>query len=174
MLREKAFKIGHIIKTHGVSGQLLVSNIIKISETDEWPDWIFLDIDSGLVPFRTNTNGMLWRDEKHLILELQNYDDLDKVQKFVGLDVWFPNEFKSQIAKTINEVSPFVGYMLLDQNGTIVGRIEELIDLPNNPLFRLEIESREVLIPAREEWILDLDEDNSRITMDLPDGLLEL
>lgn len=174
MLREKAFEIGRILKTHGVSGQLSVGAKLKISDTEEWPEWIFLDIDAGLVPFRTNQDAMIWRDEKHFILALEQHDDPDTALEFVGRDVWFPNEYKHLLVDSKSEISPLVGCLLSDLQLGEIGLIEELIDLPNNPLFRLEIEGNEILIPARTEWIISIDQENSKIVMDLPEGLLDI
>jgi 16S rRNA processing protein RimM len=96
MLRDKAFHLGRIVKTHGVSGQLTVGTKNRIVEPDEWPEWIFLEIDSGLVPFRVNPDGLIWRDERHLVIALKDIQDQDLARKMVGNDVWFPKEFKME------------------------------------------------------------------------------
>ncbi len=70
MLRDKAFHIGRINKTHGVAGQLTVSTKNKVVEPEEWPEWIFLEIDAGLVPFRVNPDGMVWRDEAQFVASM--------------------------------------------------------------------------------------------------------
>jgi ribosomal 30S subunit maturation factor RimM len=62
--------------------------------------------------------------------------------------------------------------LLYNTSGTEIGKIEEYINIPNNPLFKLFIDGEEVLIPAREEWIDEVDEIAKRIVMDLPDGLV--
>lgn len=174
MLKEKAFKIGRIIKTHGVAGQISVAAEMSIKDTDVWPDWIFIDIDSGLVPFRSDPEGMIWRDYKHIVIDLEDYDRQDDVQRFIGYDLWFPNEFKNIINVSQSQESPFLGFILMDSYGNELGKIEEYIDVPGNPLFKLNISDEEVLIPAREEWIIEQDNTARRITMDLPDGLIEL
>lgn len=174
MLREQSFKIGRVIKTHGVNGQISVATDLKITETENWPDWLFLDIDKGLVPFRTRKDDIIWRDEKHLILALDRYTSPDQALELVGNDVWFPNEFKPAIVVSSGEISPMVGFMFVDMKIGELGKIEEWIDLPNNPLFKLIIDGKEVLIPAREEWIIELDEADKRIMMDLPEGLMDI
>lgn len=59
------------------------------------------------------------------------------------------------------------------RSGCSADRIEEFID-GENPLFRVRIGSREVLIPAVEEFIADIDQERQSIEFDLPEGLLEL
>ena len=164
MLREKAFRLGIITKTHGVGGQLSLSSELKLSDPEEWPEWIFLDIDKGLVPFRTDSEYMVLRDDNHLIIALDGYDSQDKVQKLVGYEVWFPNEFKKSILGSPAENHPLIGFVLSDPNYGKLGVIEDYIDLPNNPLLKLTIEGREVLVPAREEWIISLDEQGKRMS----------
>ena len=174
MLKKKAFKIGRIIKTHGVQGQLSVASELKLSEPFEWPEWVFLDIDNGLVPFRTNPDEMIWRDHKHLIIAFSEYDKQDDVTRFIGYDVWFPDEYQSIIVGSETAEYPFLGFTLMDSSGNELGIIEEYIDVPSNPLFKLTVNYEEVLIPAREEWIVELDEPGKQIIMDLPDGLVDL
>lgn len=55
----------------------------------------------------------------------------------------------------------------------VKGVIEEYIE-SENPLFRISVGEREVLIPAVEELIVVFDEDRRTIEFSLPDGLLEL
>lgn len=59
------------------------------------------------------------------------------------------------------------------RSGCSADRIEEFID-GENPLFRVRIGNREVLIPAVEEFIVDIDQQRQSIEFDLPEGLLEL
>ncbi len=174
MLRKDAFKIGKVFKTHGISGQVSVSTYLKMSEPEDWPEWVFIDIDVGLVPFRTRKESIIWRDEKHFVLALVGLSCQDKALELLGNDVWFPNDFKPAIVDSSGGISPMIGFTLVDVKTGEMGRIEDYIDLPNNPLFKLIIKGKEVLIPAREEWIVSLDEANSRISMDLPEGLLDI
>ena len=174
MLREKAFRIGRIFKTHGVNGQLNVATDNRISEPDEWPDWVFLDIDVGLVPFRTRPKDMIWRDESHIIIALNDIEDQDKSRIFIGNDVWFPKDYKMDLLDSTSNIHPLIGYTVLDSDRGEIGKIVELMELPNNPLFKIVFNDREILVPAREEWIIEKDEAKEQIMMDLPDGLMDL
>ena len=174
MFRDKAFRLGTITRTHGISGQLKLVCDIMISEPDEWPEWVFLDIDGGLVPFRTVPEGIIYRDETDIILSLEDYYDQEKSLKLVGYDLWFPEEFRSLTEKHESTIPPIIGYILEDSEGREIGVIDDFIDLPENPLFHVMFHEKEILIPARAEWIVDVDGDARRIIMDLPDGLLDI
>ena len=55
-------------------------------------------------------------------------------------------------------------------------RIGEIVSLQENAgrdFFEVRVESRKLLVPAVKDWLLELDLENGRIVMALPDGLLE-
>ena len=48
-------------------------------------------------------------------------------------------------------------------------------DSTANPLFVVELlNGEELLVPAQEDFIIGVDADNKNITVDLPEGLLNL
>jgi len=146
----------------------------RLPEPDEWPEWIFLDIDGGLVPFRPVKDDFIWRDERHIILALGSLSSQEKAMEFIGSDVWFPADFKKLIENRGKEIFPLAGYSLYDSDGSIMGTITGFIDIPENLLFKVQAKSGEILIPARTEWIVAVDEKGQKITMDLPDGLADI
>lgn len=54
------------------------------------------------------------------------------------------------------------------------GRLTDYYDSDANPLFEVEIDGRQVLIPAVEEFIARIDFKGRTLKMVLPEGLLEL
>ena len=54
--------------------------------------------------------------------------------------------------------------------------MEEIVavdDSTMNVLFVIEKDGDELLLPAHEEFIIDLDRENRVLKVDIPDGLLE-
>ncbi len=56
----------------------------------------------------------------------------------------------------------------------VCGILADYYDSDTNPLFELEIDGRQVLIPAVEEFIAHIDFEGRRIHFVLPEGLLNL
>ena len=48
----------------------------------------------------------------------------------------------------------------------------DINDLTENVLFIVEHEGEEIMIPAADDLILDIDDENETILMDLPKGLV--
>jgi len=70
--------------------------------------------------------------------------------------------------------SYFEGFKIEDEDGNLIGDIEYVNDSTENVLFSVNHLKKEILIPAQEDLILGIDHQERIITMQLPDGLLEL
>lgn len=102
------------------------------------------------------------------------FSDLDtpeRVREFVGQQL-----FVNSGATTEDEEEFFLEDLVgfeVGANG-LHGEIIDFYDNEANPLFGVEIDGREVLIPAVEEFIAGIDFENRHVKMVLPDGLVEL
>jgi 16S rRNA processing protein RimM len=68
----------------------------------------------------------------------------------------------------------FIGFTATDRRLGDIGEITDIDESTINTLFVVENNDGEILIPAQEEFIVDIDHENSRIILDLPEGLVEL
>lgn len=67
------------------------------------------------------------------------------------------------------------GFTVLLSDRGIVGIIEEIIQNPGQDLLRiLSPEKREILVPLHSDLITGINKKKKTITMNLPDGLLEI
>ena len=68
----------------------------------------------------------------------------------------------------------FIGYQLIDKTLGPIGEIVDINDLTENVLFIVEHDGEEIMIPAADDLILDIDDENETILMDLPQGLVNM
>ena len=59
-------------------------------------------------------------------------------------------------------------------NGVSVGEIVDVDDSTANVLFRIEVDDKELLVPAVDEFVVDIDTENETIELDVPTELLDL
>ena len=93
---------------------------------------------------------------------------------FTNVEVYFP-------AKHAEDAKPgeltwdfFVGFRVEEVNYGDLGEVTEVDTATINTLFVVDHQGEELLIPAQEEFILNIDQKHKVITMDLPKGLLAL
>ena len=165
---EEVYKIGRLGKTHGVKGE--ISFLFDDDVFDRVDaDYLVLMIDGILVPFFIEEYR--FRSDTTAIVKFCDIDTQERARELTGCDVWFPRALADSDDDTITWAA-IVGFDIIDNNsGKSVGRIASIDDNTLNILFCLE-DGR--LIPASEELITDIDKEKRTITINIPEGLLEL
>ena len=161
--------LGTIAKTHGVRGELIIRTANPSYDLNK--DWesIFLQIDGILVPFFISSLRSFKPGE--WVIKLDWYEDRTQAKRLVGYTVWVPFEWLKPIEEELF-MDELTGFKVIDTTSGQKGRITGFMDIPDNPVFELEINKEKVLIPAREEFILEVDPRKKTITFELPDGLI--
>jgi 16S rRNA processing protein RimM len=112
------------------------------------------------------------KGEDDLYLKLEGIDSKEAASKFIRREVWIKEE-EVQIHTRKNNPIGWVGYQVVDQ-GKDLGPIMEVIEQPHQVLCRLEINSKEVLIPINEQTLQRIDHKSKKLLLNLPDGLLDV
>lgn len=169
---ESVYKVGSLTRVHGLKGE------ISFAFTDDvWDrvdaDYLVLRVDGILVPFFLEEYR--FRSYSVALLKFVDIDNADDALPYVGCDVYFPFDLTPEDAPEDLRWSNFTGFsvFLKDVEGT-VGTISHVDDSTANVLFTIDMASGEVLVPAVEEFIVDVDYASRRLTLDLPEGLLDL
>ena len=165
---EEVYKIGKLGKTHGVKGE--ISFLFDDDVFDRVDaDYLVLMIDGILVPFFMEEYR--FRSNATAIVKFEDIDTQERARELTGSDVWFPRALADSDDGTITWAA-IVGFDIIDANsGKPVGRIASVDDSTLNILFCLE-DGR--LIPASEDLISVIDKENKQITINIPEGLLDL
>ena len=165
---EEVYKIGKLGKTHGVKGE--ISFLFDDDVFDRVDaDYLVLMVDGILVPFFMEEYR--FRSDTTAIVKFEDIDTQERARELTGCDVWFPRALVDSDDDTITWAA-IVGYDIIDANsGKPVGRIASVDDTTLNILFCLE-DGR--LIPASEDLITGIDKENKQITINIPEGLLDL
>ncbi len=89
------------------------------------------------------------------------------------MKVLLPLEAVNEMHTQNEEWEFFVGYSIMDQHGEILGVIREVDNTTINVLFVVQNDETELLIPATEDFIVAVDEENKLLEMYLPEGLTD-
>lgn len=168
---ENTYKIGNITRIHALKGE------VNFSFTDDvWDrvdaEYLFVEIDGIQVPFFLEEYR--FRSDSVALLKFQDIDNADDAQELVGCDVYFPQSLIPADEPEEIRWSYFTGFRVL-QNGEPLGIITEVDDSTSNVLFNIDtLENGDVLIPAVEDFIIDIDHKARTVTMNIPEGLLHL
>ena len=165
--REDVYRIGKIGKPHGVKGEVSFQFDDDIFDRTD-ADFLILELDGILVPFFMEEYR--FRSDSLALMKLEGIDTQERARELTNCEVFFPRE--QQDDEENLSWAAIIGFTVIDeQTNTPVGTIASVDDSTENVLFELEDGT---LIPASEDLITNIDTKKRTITIDLPEGLLEV
>lgn len=168
--KEEVFKIGVINKPHGVKGEVSFSFTDDIFDRVEDCDYLILMMDGILVPFFWEEYR--FKSDNVALVKFEGIDTAERAKMFTNVEVYFPKKYMDE-QNEITSWNFFVGFQVNDVRHGALGEIVDVDDATMNVLFVIEKEGEELLLPAHEEFILDLDKKNRVLTVEIPEGLLD-
>ena len=170
--RETVYKIGRIGKPHGIDGEVSFHFDDDIFDRTD-ADYLILDIDGILVPFFMDEYR--FKTDETALIRFTDIDTQERARDLTGCEVYFPREHSEAETGSLSWAA-IVGFHVIDAaNGTPVGEITGVDDSTINTLFDLHTPGGDdILIPASDELITAIDTERHTITMQLPDGLLNI
>ena len=155
--------IAKILKSFGTDGGLLVSSAVALEELD-CKEPVYIVFDGLRVPF-----FILGLQEKgnRYILHLNDVCNLDDAEELAGKEIFADVEFEDE------QTDDFTGWTVLD-HGREIGKVSGMEPIPGNPcLYIQRPDSSESLIPLHEDFVVAVDEGSMRLSLNLPEGLLD-
>ena len=168
--KDEVYKIGVLNKPHGIHGELQFTFSDDIFDRTE-AEYIICMMDGILVPFFIEEYR--FRSENGALIKLEGIDDAEKARMFTNTEVYFPINAAQTASDGQYSWNFFVGFTVEDTIHGTLGQITDIDDATLNTLFVVDYQDDELLIPACEEFIIDIMPDERRILMQLPKGLLE-
>ena len=112
------------------------------------------------------------KSENEIYLSLEGVMTREDALKLVQKEVWLTEaDFKKFAAKSAP--ASLLGYTIID-DGNELGTILEVIEQPHQIICRIEVQSKEVLIPLNEAFLEKVDHRKKQVLVTLPEGLLDI
>lgn len=171
MLKEDCFLLGHISRTHSYKGEL-----VAVFDTDQPERYtelesVFVESHGELVPFfissiQTGSRG-------HFIIQFEDVDR-DQAPDMIGRELWLPLRFLPPLSGKSFYFHEVIGFKVADVNEGELGECSDVIETAAQPLFRVLDGETEILIPAIDDIIQEIDRKGQKILVKCPPGLIDL
>jgi 16S rRNA processing protein RimM len=169
---EEVYKIGRIGKPHGVKGETTLQLSDDVFDRVD-ADYLVVETDGILVPFFFEEYR--FRSDSVVLVKFCDIDTLEQAKELTGCDVYFPRSLSDNDVEAMTW-SAIVGFQLVDAiYNKVVGEITAVDDSTLNVLFEVTTtDGRNILVPASEELIQDVDTQQRTIYINIPEGILDL
>jgi 16S rRNA processing protein RimM len=159
---ETAVTIGRITSIHGVKGELRVMPLTDFPERFDAGAEVWLDGE----PLRVRRRR--WHG-KEMIVSLEGVDTRDDAEALRGKDLLAPSP--KQLEAGVFYQHDIIGLRAVTPAGEVLGRISEVIATGSNDVYVVVGDRGELLLPALEDVVREIDVANGRIVVELLEGL---
>lgn len=165
------FYLGSISKTFGYQGQVVV--YLDTDEPEKYADLrsVFINAGGEMLPY--------------MIEDIQYRGGHTAIVKFLDVDA---NEcrslLKSELYLPLSELPPLtgnkfyfhevIGFTVIDKTHGNIGICKEFIEISQQPIMQVELNGKEILIPAIDEVFETIDRDNKIMNINAPEGLIDI
>jgi 16S rRNA processing protein RimM len=171
---ETLIKIGATQNTHALKGELKV--FIEEEYEDDFLniDTVFLTIAGKNIPYFIESV----RGGNAMIVKFEDIDTIEAAAKIAKKPIQIratdriPEE--ERIVEEISSFDYLEGYMMVDKSIGQLAVIEEVMEMPQQEMAVIQYLNQEKLVPLNDRFIVSVDDKNKIVTVDLPEGLLEL
>ncbi len=167
--KEEITPIGKTGKTHGVKGEITVLFDHQNFDEEQIPFFVF-EIDGIFVPFFVE--NYRFKTDTTALYKFQDIDLEEQASRLTNKTIYVKNEFAGEADD--DSLRMFIDYEVEDADLGRIGKIIDADESTENRLFIIEKNKTELLIPAVDDFIEEIDDENRIIYMNLPVGLVNL
>jgi 16S rRNA processing protein RimM len=162
--------IGRVVKTHGVRGALKVSPYGEtLGELEAGEKLWFLESGGG--ERRQVTLAEIRDGGKALIVRFEEIGDMDRARDLAGKKLFIDEGRLPALPEGEYYHYQLIGLSVLTRDGKDLGTVRAIMETGSNDVYVVESDGGEMLLPAIEDVICEVDIEARKITVDLPEGL---
>ena len=165
--------MGHITKTHGVSGELVL--YLDVDQPDEYADLetVLLEVKGELIPYFIESIAIV--KGSRAIVAFEDIDTIEQAERLINCGAFLPlDELESITDETRFYFHEIVGYQVVDANEGELGTVRGVYAMNAQDLIAMDYQGKEVLIPINSEIVRTVDRANQKLNVALPEGLLAI
>ncbi len=159
---QQVISIGRLTRTHGKRGELQCLMNNEYWDNTE-ANFLIIKLDNILVPFRV----LDWRGKgsDSLIFQLDNITNEQEAQPLIGAEAFMLLSDMNQEDELLPTWQSLIGFHVMDTDQGDLGVVEDVDETTINTLITLN-DGR--LIPIHEDFIVDINAEDKRLTICLP------
>jgi 16S rRNA processing protein RimM len=171
MTKNDCFNLGYISKRSGNHGELTF--VLDVDDPSRYSklNSVFIDVNNSLVPFFIKR--ILIRNANATV-QLEGIDTIDKAEELLKCGLYLPLTSLPPLSGKKFYFHEMPGYTVTDKQHGDIGVVQEVMDFPQQAIFKIKMNQHEILVPAKEEFIVRIDRNKKHLEIDAPDGLIDL
>jgi len=168
---DSCFKIGWILKPHGLKGEVTVMLDEDAPEDFSSIESVFLEQNKRLVPYfikAISTHG------KKAFVQFEDIDSVDTAMKISKQSLYIQKSVRPKSGRGEFYNDEIIDFEVHDEEKGMLGKVREIMQAGPNRLLVVDYDNKEVLIPVNGPFIASVNKTKKKVVVSLPEGFLEL
>lgn len=161
--------IGQIVGVHGIKGNCKIRSYTESLSVFQSDSVVFVATSDG----RQKAYAINWvkPHAKAALISFRGVDTRDQAQTLIGCELFIEKSRLPDLEKGYYYWHDLIGLDVFDVNQKYLGRLASIIQTGSNDVYVVKENDAEILIPALESVVQNIDLKNRRMQVDLPEGL---
>ncbi|CAM3080215.1 ribosome maturation factor RimM [Leuconostoc rapi] len=169
---ENYFKVGTIVNTHGIRGEVKIMAITDFA-ADRFKKGAELQIDTkqGFVPVKVQSSRL----HKNMWLVLfEGVTNINEIEKYKTHDIYVYGEARQELDDDEYYYDEIIDSRVVDLDGNDIGVVSEIMATGANDVWTVKrVGQPDALIPMIDDVVKEVDIAHKLITIDALEGLLD-
>ena len=170
MKKEECYYLGKITKPFGVKGQVVMFLDVDAPEEYEGLDSVLVETKGSLIPYFIKELKLNGNKAVATFEELTAEESL----ALVGREMYLPLAMLPKLEGNQFYFHEVTGFRVVDEERGDIGVLQTVIEYPAQPLFQIDKEGVEILIPVIDQVIKRVDREGKTLFIAAPKGLIDL
>lgn len=171
MTTDSCYKVGFIIKPHGLKGQVTIALDPEAPEDFDPIETVFVEVKHKLLPFFIEAISL---KGNKAFLKLEEVNTPEEALSISKCALYLPKSARPKSGRGEFYDDEVIGFEVLDTAVGSLGRITEVVQAGPNKLLSVAYHQKEVLIPVNSPFINSVNKTRKKVTVTLPDGFLDI
>jgi len=154
-MKDSLLWVGRVVKTQGIKGEVKISFFGEGRTTFSKGNVVYLQNEKGEIKHFTIRAARPSR--QMTILSFQEVKRVEEAEPLVDCSVYVPKESLESLPPGEFYWYQLLGMTVKTESGTFLGTLEEIVPTGSNDVFVVRREGQEVLIPATDEVVVQVD-----------------
>lgn len=167
---EQLLQVGVISSTHGVRGEVKVFPTTDDALRFKSLKKVILDTGKEQLPLEIQNVKFF---KQFVILKFKGIDNINDIERYKHCPLLIEREDAVPLEEDEHFIADMIGMQVVTEDGSVFGTLKDVMETGANDVYIIDSEAHgEVLLPAIRECILDVDEEEGKMTVHLMDGLI--
>lgn len=177
-------RVGVISSTHGIRGEVKVFPTTDDVKRFNKLKKVYLDYSvkgiRGTIKkecIELEIGGVKYF-KQFVILKFKGIDNINDIEKYKGMDLYVTREDAIPLEEGEYYIADLIGLEVFDEDDNAIGNVSDVLQTGANDVYivkgNTEYKNKEIMIPAINQCILDINLEENKMKVHLLEGLLDL